>query len=119
VKSVAERLAGGRGLVLAALVALQASGGPAGRSALDRLDRAVRQPLPSLPPARLVPSDRVWVPDRYVDTSAGTFHVPGHWEQRVNDRETAVPPLVACTAGGRCFLVPAGGRPAPEYRQSP
>jgi hypothetical protein len=120
VKWAADRRRGaGRGAALAALLALQLGAGPTGKSALDQLERAVRQPLPSLPPARAVPVDRLWVPDRYVDTPAGTFHVPGHWEQRLNDQETAIPPLVACTADGRCVTVPAGTRPAPEYRQAP
>ncbi|HXG16851.1 MAG TPA: hypothetical protein VNK50_11420 [Calidithermus sp.] len=117
-KSAADRLrAGARWVTVAALLLAQ-MGGP-GRSSLDRLEQAVRRPLPALPPVRLAPNDRVWVPDRYVGSPAGTVHVPGHWEQRLNDQETAVPPLVACTTDGRCLTLPGGTRPAPEYRQAP
>ena len=88
--------------------------------ALNQLNRAVRQPLPALPPAQAQRSDQIWVPDRYFATSVGDIsYVPGHWERRINNQEYYAPSLVACTAVGECVTAPAGVRPqAPESRQS-
>lgn len=102
-----------------AAAAFQPGGGRGAPSPLDRLERAVRQPSPALPPAPGRPADRVWVPDRHLDTPAGPAHVPGHWERRLSGTETHAPPLTACTAAGHCVTVPAGVRPAPELRQTP
>ncbi len=109
-----------RGAIAIVLLAMQLGSGTPAQRPLEQLERSVRRPLPSLPPAATAPSGaRVWVPDRYVDTPAGTYHVPGHWEQRLNDRELYAPPLVACAPSGDCIMVPAGVRPLPERRQAP
>ena len=109
-----------RSLVTGAWLVAQLGGGstPSSR-AIDQIERSVTRPLPPLPPAPAPRSDSVWVPDRYVPGSAGPVHVPGHWEQRVSPYEVQVPPLVACTPGGDCALVPGGVRPPAERRQSP
>jgi hypothetical protein len=107
-------------LLAAALLLAQLGSGTPGQRPLDRLENSVKRPLPSLPPAAPPRSDMVWVPDRYVDREGSTFHVPGHWEQRLNPREHYVPPLTICDdASGACTQVPAGVRPPPESRQEP
>lgn len=92
-------------------------GGPA----LDQLERSVTRPVPSLPPPALPASDRVWVPDRFLGApEGGTVHVPGHWEQRLSDREFYVPPLTVCnTVTGACSTLPAGVQPPVETRPVP
>jgi len=108
-------------LALALLILAQLGGSLRPNSAIDQLERSVRKPLPSLPPAPAPRSDQIWVPDRYFPTpEGGNAHVPGHWEQRLSDREYYVPPLQVCTQAGQCVTTPAGVRPqAPENRQSP
>jgi hypothetical protein len=95
-------------------------GATLGPRPIDQLERAVRQPPPSLPPAMAPRQDSVWVPDRYLDRPGGTFHVPGHWEQRLTPQQHYVPPLTVCNSGsGACAQVPAGVRPPPEVRSGP
>lgn len=101
------------------LVAQLGGGGTPSSRAIDQIQRSVTRPMPSLPPAAAPRSDSIWVPDRYVAGPAGPVHVPGHWEQRIAPNEVRVPPLVVCTPGGECTLVPAGVRPPIEQRQSP
>ena len=77
-KSVASRV-----LVLALLIVAQLGGSLRPNPAQNQLDRAVRQPLPSLPPTPAPRSDHIWVPDRYFPSTTGSnIHVPGHWENR-------------------------------------
>lgn len=105
-----------------AVALLLAQGPTLGPRPLDQLDRAVRRPPPSLPPAPAPTRPRgeqVWVPDRYVDRPEGTYHVPGHWERRIDEQQHYVPPLVVCNNLGGCVHVPAGVRPPPEVRQGP
>lgn len=95
-------------------------GATLGPRPIDQLDRAVRQPLPALPPVQAPRPDAVWVPDRFIDRPDGTFHVPGHWERPVNAQQRYVPPLTVCKHGsGECTQVPAGVRPLPEVRTGP
>ena len=107
--------------VLALLIVAQLGGSPRPNPALNQLDRAVRQPLPSLPPTPAPRSGQVWVPDRYFpNPTGGTTFVPGHWERQINSQEYYAPSLPACTSDGQCVTTPAGVRPqAPENRQSP
>lgn len=94
--------------------------GTLGPRPIDQLDRAVRQPTPSVPPAPAPRTDMIWVPDRYLDRPEGSLHVPGHWEQRLNPQEHYVPPLYVCNRStGECAQIPAGVRPPPETRPGP
>ena len=108
-------------LALALMMLAQLGGSARPNRALDQLDRAVRQPLPSLPLATPPRSDQVWVPDRYFPApGGGTTHVPGHWERQINRQEYYAPSLLVCSSAGPCVTTPAGVRPqAPENRQSP
>lgn len=103
------------------LIVAQLGGSLRPNPALNQLDRSVRQPLPTLPPAPAPRSDQLWVPDRYFPSTTGSnIHVPGHWENRQSDGQYYLPPLPACTSTGQCVTTPAGVRPqAPDNRQSP
>ena len=87
---------------------------------IDQLDRAVRQPSPSVGPQPAPRNEMVWVPDRYIDRPEGTFHVPANYEQRLSPTENYVPPLYVCNVGtGACAQVLPGVRPPPERREGP
>src|SRR5262245_11083234 len=87
---------------------------------IDQLERAVRQAPPSAGPQPAPRNDMVWVPDRYLDRPEGTFHVPAHYEQRLNPQEHYVPPLYVCNVGtGACAQVAPGVRPPPDLRLTP
>jgi hypothetical protein len=120
-----------RGVIISTVLVAQLGGGvratpfrgttPAG-PALDRLERSVTRPVPTLPPPPTgqSPAD-VWVPGRTVpvpDQPGGAI-VPGHWERRLSDREHYVPPLTLTTPDGRVFTTPGGVMPPPDQRQSP
>ena len=100
----------------AMVIVLQLGGGtPLGKS-FEQLQRSVTRPVPQAPPAAVSPPDSVWVPDRYLpDPVHGRVLVPGHWERRLSDGESYVPPLTICgLATGECTTVPAGVRqPSP------
>jgi hypothetical protein len=116
-KSVAKPV-----LALVLVMLAQLGGTARPNRAIDQLDRAVRQPLPSLPPTPAPPrASQVWVPDRYFPTPNGqTLHVPGHWEQQLNNQQYYAPPLPACTQSGQCVTTPGGVKELPpEIRQSP
>ena len=128
-----------RGAVLAFVVLAQLGGGLRGpfptttpttpsETVLPPLrSPGARPPLPSSAPA--VPpvpvptpsSEFVWVPSRIVPLpgEAGGLIVPGHWEQRISDRETYMPPLTATTPDGRILQLPGGVVRSPEERQTP
>jgi hypothetical protein len=63
----------------------------------------------------------LWVPGRHVHVPGvdGSVYVPGHWEQRLSDREVRVPPLTGYTEDGGTVQWPAGTQPPPHQRQSP
>jgi hypothetical protein len=93
-----------------------------GAPALDQLERSVRRPLPTLPPPALgAGAGDIWVPTRIVPLPGepGGLIVPGHWERRISDRETYVPPLTATTPDGRTVTIPGGVMRAPGERQNP
>ena len=92
---------------------------PSGR-VLDRLEQAVKAPLPEIPAPQISRPDRVWVPDRYVVRPDGVLlHVPAHWESPISSTEVYAPPLVVCPAVGPCVLVPAGTRAPVNVRPGP
>lgn len=71
-------------------------------------------PAPAPPAERLVPERRVRVPgtDRQIV-------VPSHYERRISDQQSQVPPLSGYGAGGEIIHIPAGERRPAELRQSP
>jgi hypothetical protein len=92
---------------------------PSGR-VLDRLERAVKTPLPGVPAPQVSRPNQLWVPDRYVVRPDGVIlHVPAHWERSISSTEVYAPPLVACPTVGECVLVPAGTRPPADVRPGP
>jgi hypothetical protein len=104
------------------VLAARLTAGGSSPGALDQLDRSVRQPPVSVPPAPSpAPPGQVWVPDRFLSAGDGTnVHVPGHWERPIpSTGENYVPPLVVCGQGGACATVPSGTRQPPEQRQTP
>ena len=109
------------GLAAGPTLAQTAPRGPTtpGSTPYDRLREETTRPVPRVapPPARAPGSDLIWVPDRYTRVPGeGNVHIPGHWEQRVSDREVIVPPLTGRTEDGRVIQLPAGRQPPPEER---
>ena len=80
------------------------------------------RPLPTTPGVAPFRPDSTWVPDRYVVVPGGStpVMVPGHWEQRLSDRQVSVPTLVVIDpATGRAGIVPGGVREPVESRVGP
>lgn len=100
---------------------LHGPGAPTTASIVERLNAASMRPL-ATPPARdIVRPDLLWVPDRWVAVpgAPGGVLVPGHWEQRLSEREVYVPPLVISSPTGESSMIPAGVRPPADSRVSP
>ena len=109
-------------LIAGGLLFLQAGGGTGLGRAVDQITGASTAPVPTVAPRPVVRPDSVWVPDRYLPTphTGGTVLVPGHWERRVSDHESYVPPLTTINpADGRLQTFPAGVRPRAEERTAP
>jgi hypothetical protein len=93
-----------------------------GGKIFDRLQEDTTRPTPQTPrPSQPPGADMLWVPGRHVRVPGveGDVFVPGHWEQRLSDREMRVPPLTGYTPDGRTIQWPAGTQPPPHQRQSP
>ncbi len=89
-------------------------------AALQQAKVRAMRPLPSLPaPAQpreeWVSERRVWVP------GLGVFAiVPGHWERRISDTQSSVPPLVIFREDDRApLIIPRGDRPPADIRPGP
>jgi hypothetical protein len=78
--------------------------------------------VPSVATPAVARPDSVWVPDRYIpapDTGSAVL-VPAHWERRVSDHESYVPPSSTLNpADGRVQAYPAGVRAPAEVRSGP
>ena len=74
-----------------------------------------RLPAPAQPREEWVSERRVWLP------GLGVFAVvPGHWERRLTETQSAVPPLTVFREGGHAPLaVPAGERLPADLRSAP
>ena len=89
----------------------------AGRIAADSL-----RPVPTTPGVAPFRPDMSWVPDRFVVVPGQSAPVmaPGHWEQRLSDREVSVPTLVVTDpATGAITVVPGGVKEPAESRTGP
>ena len=110
------------GLVAGALLAFQPAAMSSTASLVQQSNALSMRPLPTLPAPATPRSDLMWVPDRWVPTAGapGLVQVPGHWEQRLSDRESFVPPLVIShPQSGAVEVVPAGVRTPVESRTGP
>jgi hypothetical protein len=99
---------------------------PTGRTnittdATAKINAASRAPIPVASGYVIVRPDLQWVPDRYVAVPGAPqgVLVPGHWEQRLSDREVYVPPLPIIVPGGGSQTIPAGVRPPANQRTEP
>ncbi len=107
-------------LLAGGLLFLQTGGGTGLRHGVDQIDRASRTPVPTVARPPAARPDTVWVPDRHFPaTTGGTVLVPGHWERRVSDHESYVPPLAVINPDGSVRTSPAGVRPRAEERAVP
>jgi len=109
-------------LLAGGLLFLQTGGGTGLGRAVDAITRSSTAPVPTVAPPRAPRPDSIWVPDRYLPAphTGGTVLVPGHWERRVSDHESYVPPLTIMNpADGRLQTFPAGVRPRAEERTAP
>ncbi len=88
---------------------------------LDQVrERATRPPpsapAPEPPAERLVPERRVRIPE-----TGQEIVIPPHYERRLSDQQSVVPPLTGYGAqgGGAAPIIPGGERPPAESRQGP
>ncbi len=111
----------GAQLIAGGLLMLQAGGAGGVSRAVDQINAASRQAVPTVGPREVVRPTAIWVPDRWIPTPAGgAALVPGHWEQRISDRESFTPPLTGVNpADGSLLVFPAGVRPPAEERREP
>jgi hypothetical protein len=87
--------------------------------AAEGIKASSRRSVPQVPSRSAVRADRVWVPDRWVTLPGDVrpVHVPGHWEQRVSEREIHAPPMVVGRPDdGSARTIPGGLRPPVEER---
>ena len=109
-------------LIAGGLLMLQAGGAGGVSRAVDQINAASRQAVPTVGPREVVRPTAIWVPDRWIPApgTGGAALVPGHWERRVSDRESYTPPLTAVNpADGSLLIFPAGVRPPAEARREP
>ena len=109
-------------LIAGGLLMLQAGGGTGVSRAVDQINAVSRAPVPAVGPREITRPDGVWVPDRWIPTpgAGGAALVPGHWERRISDRESWVPPLTGVNpADGSRAVYPAGVRPPAGERREP
>jgi hypothetical protein len=108
-------------LLAGGLLFLQTGGGTGLRHGVGQIDRASRAPVPTVARPPAARPDTVWVPDRHFPApTGGTVLVPGHWERRISDHESYVPPLAVINpADGSVRTSPAGVRPRAEERAVP
>ncbi len=112
----------GSALIAGGLLMLQAGSGTGVSRAVDSINAASRQPIPTVGPREVTRPDTLWVPDRWIPApgTGGAALVPGHWERRISDRESYVPPLTTVNpADGSLQVFPAGVRPPAEERREP
>ena len=112
----------GSALVAGLLIVLQLGGGTPLSRSTDQIQRSVTRPMPQAPPTTAPRPSDVWVPGRYVSdpVDGRMILLPGHWERTLPSGETYAPPLTICRdSTGACTTIPAGVRPAPEFRQTP
>jgi hypothetical protein len=109
-------------LIAGGLLMLHAGSGSGTSRAVDQINAMSRAPIPTVGPRKVVRPDSVWVPDRWIPAPAtgGAALVPGHWERRLSEHESYVPPLTAVNpADGSQTVYPAGVRPRAEERREP
>ena len=89
--------------------------------ALNQLRDSSMRPIPTTPPAAIARPDSTWVPDRFVTVPGipSQVHIPAHWEQRLPDGDSFVPPLTGLTPEGRVIQFPAGSYPPVDHRLEP
>lgn len=109
-------------LLAGGLLMLQAGGGTGVSRAVDQINATSRAPVSTVGPREVARPETLWVPDRWIPApgTGGAALVPGHWEQRISDRESFTPPLTAVNpADGSLRVFPAGVRPPAEERREP
>ena len=120
--------AGAVGMLVAAAMAMGAGAAGAQGSlpsvrppdAIDRARGMATKPLPGVPPPP--PVEERWVPERrfYSPQLGQEVVVPGHYERRITDQQSQVPPLNAITRpDGRQIPIPGGEHPPAEIRSAP
>jgi hypothetical protein len=88
--------------------------------AIDRAKGMATKPPPATPPAPQV--EERWVPERrfYSPRLEREVVVPGHYERRITDQQSQVPPLTGTTRpDGRQIPIPGGERPPADVRSAP
>jgi hypothetical protein len=89
----------------------------------DPIEQARRRALAPVPRASAPPlPTSLWVPERryYSSELQREIIVPGHYETRITDQQSNVPPLTGYGPQGQSpVYIPGGQRPPADLRQSP
>ena len=92
-------------------------------AAIDPIEQARRRALAPVPKVTAPPAPTsVWVPERryYSGELQREIVVPGHYETRITDQQSNVPPLTGYGPQGQNpVYIPGGQRPPADLRQGP
>ena len=86
------------------------------QQAVDQINRSATRPLPTPGPAPVYRPDNVWVPERW---GLGDVRIPGHYERRLPDGTTYVPPMVITDPRSGERVVPGHVETSPVPPQFP
>ena len=92
-----------------------------GPDAIDQARQRALAPIPQAPGLPRPPAEQ-WVAERrvFAPELGRQVIIPGHYERRVSDQQSIVPPLTVYDVGsGLSFALPGGARAPAELRQGP
>jgi hypothetical protein len=71
-------------------------GGTTASQAVNQITRSATQGVAIPPPPSVTQPNQLWVPDRWLPAPGQTTPalVPGHWEQRIDERRSYSPPII-------------------------
>jgi hypothetical protein len=103
------------------LAAMPSLGGTTASQAVNQITGSATQGLSVPPPPTAARPDQLWVPDRWVPApgQASPLLVPGHWEQRIDERRSYSPPIIVVDpATGASRVSPAGIKEQPPAERT-
>jgi hypothetical protein len=83
-------------LLAGGLAAMPSLGGTTASQAVNQITGSATQGLAIPPPPSATRPNQLWVPDRWLPVPGQTTPalVPGHWEQRIDERRSYAPPII-------------------------